>query len=515
MQVQSFLETSAFRRPDKIALVTEVGRFTYAEIDETANKVANILKAEGVKRGERVAVYMDNSMEAVAGIFGILKADAVFTIINTSVKTAKLVHILNDCRAAAMISSDRKLPTITMSVGDIPSMKHILLAGKPCVLPRFLDGKVSWFSESIASADSRGLRSQGIDIDLAAIIYTSGSTGIPKGVMMSHRNMTTAADSITSYLKNTANDIILNTLPMSFDYGLYQVLMGFSVSATVILENTFAYFYRIIETIGREKVTGFPIVPTVAALLLRMDGAGRYDFPHLRYITNTAAALPVSHILRLREMFPSTKIYSMYGLTECKRVSYLPPEELDRRPESVGKAIPNSEAYIVDDSGHKVGPGVVGELVVRGGNVMLGYWEMPTETAKRLKKGRYPDERLLYTGDLFRMDDEGYLYFVGRKDDIIKSRGEKVSPREVENVIYRLDSVSEAVVVGVSDAILGSAVKAYVVPKRGSHLTGRDIIRFCSKHLEDYMIPKQVEFVDRLPKTASGKISKEELLETP
>jgi acyl-CoA synthetase (AMP-forming)/AMP-acid ligase II len=350
-----------------------------------------------------------------------------------------------------------------------------------------------------------------IDIDLAALIYTSGSTGNPKGVMMTHLNMVTAARSITQYLENTHDDIILSALPLSFDYGLYQILMGFLAGATVILEPSFAYPQVILERLSLENVTGFPLVPTMAAILLQMKGLSPGRFPRLRYITNTAAALPPSHIERLRGLFPATRIYSMYGLTECKRVSYLPPDQLAIRPSSVGKAIPNTEVYIVDERGGRVGSGTVGELVVRGAHVMKGYWEKPEETDRVLKPGPLPGEKVLYTGDLFRMDGEGYLYFVGRKDDIIKTRGEKVSPKEVEAVLYTLPEVKEAAVVGVEDPILGQAIKAVLVLADGAALSERDVMRHCAARLEDFMVPKSVEFRSSLPKTTTGKISKREL----
>jgi acyl-CoA synthetase (AMP-forming)/AMP-acid ligase II len=298
---------------------------------------------------------------------------------------------------------------------------------------------------------------------------------------------------------------------LSFDYGLYQILMGFLAGATVILEPSFAYPQVILERLSLENVTGFPLVPTMAAILLQMKGLSPGRFPRLRYITNTAAALPPSHIERLRGLFPATRIYSMYGLTECKRVSYLPPDQLAIRPSSVGKAIPNTEVYIVDERGGRVGSGTVGELVVRGAHVMKGYWEKPEETDRVLKPGPLPGEKVLYTGDLFRMDGEGYLYFVGRKDDIIKTRGEKVSPKEVEAVLYTLPEVKEAAVVGVEDPILGQAIKAVLVLADGAALSERDVMRHCAARLEDFMVPKSVEFRSSLPKTTTGKISKREL----
>jgi len=299
-------------------------------------------------------------------------------------------------------------------------------------------------------------------------------------------------------------------LPLSFDYGLYQALMTFKAGGPLVLARSFTYPHAVLETMIREKVTGFPIVPTMSAVLLQLD-LGKYDLSSLRYITNTAAALPTHHIRQLRALFRDVKLYSMYGLTECKRVSYLPPDQIDVRPASVGRGMPNEEVYIVNEEGRRVGPGVIGQLVVRGSNVMKGYWELPEETDKVLKPGAFPGERVLYTGDFFKMDEEGYLYFVGRKDDIIKTRGEKVSPKEVEDVLYSLDGVAEAAVLGIPDPTLGQAVKAVITLCDGAVLTEQDVRRHCSRQLEDFAVPKVVEFTDSLPKTASGKISKREL----
>lgn len=507
MLLNKFLEQSAKLYPDKIALVTKDGRYSYREIDEMSNRIANALISGGIKKGDRAAVFMDNSVDAVVSIFGILKAGCVFLMVNPTTKTGKLAYILGNCEAAVIISSIDKLAVVSEASERVKSLEWIYLSGKDIPLNGSSKNTLA-FEEIFTKGDSSEPSCRAIDVDLASIIYTSGSTGLPKGVMMTHHNMVSAANSITQYLENTPDDVILNVLPLSFDYGLYQVLMGFKMGATVILEKTFLYPYKVIDTILKERVTGFPIVPTISAILLQMEDIKKNNFEHLRYISNTAAALPVAHIQKLREFFPKTKIYSMYGLTECKRVSYLPPDQLDVRPGSVGKGMPNEEVYIVGESGERVGSGVVGELIVRGSNVMKGYWELPEETAKKLKPGRYPGEMVLHTGDLFKMDEEGYLYFVARKDDIIKSRGEKVSPKEIENVLYEIDGVIETAVVGVKDDVLGEAIKAFVVLKNGLNLTEKDIIRFCSQHLEDFMVPKYIEFRKELPKTSTGKINK-------
>lgn len=502
--VNNFLEYSAERLPDKVALIHQDKRLTYAEIEEMANRLALVLIDAGIERGDRVAIFMDNSIEAVLSLFAILKVGAVFMMINHTTKTRKLEYIMNNSRAKAMLTQGSR--------GDIiqgincPHLKTTIMTDSHNSMLSCIP-----FETLLNSGKTDTVKSTYIDLDLASIIYTSGSTGEPKGVMLSHRNMVSAAHSITTYLENNQQDVIVNVLPLSFDYGLYQILMGFKIGGTVILEKSFTYPYQVIDTMIKEKVTGLPGVPTIFAILLQLKDIDKYDLSSLRYITNTAAALPVSHIKRLRELFPKAKLFSMYGLTECKRVSYLPPEELDKRPTSVGRGMPNEEVYIVNENGEKVGPGEVGELVVRGSNVMLGYWEMPEETAQCLKPGKYPGERVLYTGDLFKMDEDGYLHFVARKDDIIKCRGEKVSPKEIENVLYSLNGVLEAAVVGVPDKILGQAVKAFIALEKGSKITEKDILRFCSQNLENFMIPKHVEIRDSLPKTMTGKIEKSSL----
>jgi acyl-CoA synthetase (AMP-forming)/AMP-acid ligase II len=323
--------------------------------------------------------------------------------------------------------------------------------------------------------------------------------------------MISAARSIIQYVGNVEDDVILDVLPLSFDYGLYQVIMAFMFGGTVVLEKSVLYFHTILERIAQEKVTGIPIVPTIVAILLKMEGLTQYDFSTLRYITNTGAALPVEHIRRLRSMFPEITMFSMFGLTECKRVSYLPPEEIDRIPSSVGKAMPNCEVFVVDEDGSEVAPGETGELIIRGSNVMQGYWRDPGTTARTYRDGLYPSARILYSGDYFRKDEQGYLYFLGRKDDMIKSKGERISPKEVENSISEIEGVSEVAVLGVPDEIFGQAIKAYIVPAPDVDLAEKQVLKHCAANMETFMVPKYIEFMDSLPKTPNGKIDKKQL----
>ncbi len=510
MLVQDFLKHSAARQPDKVALIHGAQRFTYAEIDSMANRLAHALIAQGVVRGDRVAVHLPNSVEAVVGIFAALKAGGVFVVINASTKEDKLRYILNNCRATTLLVDGFAFVNggLERLFASTPSLKGAIVCG----LER--NGS-TWpnccqtYSEALSQYPSRSPRQTSMDLDLACLIYTSGTTGEPKGVMSDHGNVVFAVSSITQYLGNVEDDVVINLLPLAFDYGLYQLLMTFKFGGTLVLENGFTYPAAVLKRIERERVTGFPGVPTIFALLLQMDLSG-FDLSSLRYITNTAAALPTSHIQELRRKFPGVTLFSMYGLTETKRTLYLPPELLDRKPGSVGIAIPSTEVWIEDDAGNRLKPGDVGELVVRGRHVMRGYWEDPVATAKRFRPAAIPGERVCLSGDLFRMDEDGCLYFVGRKDDIIKTRGEKVAPKEVENVLYGLKGVLEAAVVGVPDPILGQVVKAFVVVS--DKAIGRvQVLAHCRAHLEDIMRPKYVEFCDVLPKTASGKIKKTDL----
>ncbi len=517
--IQDYLTLTATRVPGKIALICEAEKWSYADLARISDELALYLKNQGLERQDRVVVYLDNSAEVVMSLFGILKAGGIFVIVNGTLKAKKLAYILKDAGAKILITHTSKASVVQEIVETGTQLDAILWAGAQNEIPLNLTAishswpaVVSWRLQG--SADFIPVTHpwpRNLDVDLAALIYTSGSTGEPKGVMSTHQNMLSAARSIIQYLENTENDVILAVLPLSFDYGLYQALMAVIYGGTVVIEKSFFYMHQILQRVEQYQVTGFPIVPTILAMILKLQDLTKYNFRSLRYISNTGAALPEEHIRKFRQLFPAVKLYSMFGLTECKRVCYLPPEELDRRPGSVGRAIPNCEVMILDDAGQVVPTGEVGELVVRGANVMQGYWNAPDLTAKYFRPGRYPGEMLLYSGDFFRQDEAGFLYFLGRKDDMIKSRGERVSAKEIENLICEIDGVNEVAVVGVPDDILGQAIKAVIVLQPGAQLTEKDILRYCTTNLELFAVPKWVTFVTELPRTANGKIDKRAL----
>ena len=483
------LRAAAARDPGAPAVVTAQRTLSYGELDESADGLALGLAELGVARGDRVAVVMPNEADAAIAIYGVLRAGAAFSPLNPTIKQDKLGHVLADSGAAAVICDAERAGVVRAAMADaseIPVVtdvaEHIRDTGPPPVPP--------------------------LSVDLASVIYTSGSTGDPKGVTLTHGNMTFAADSIIEYLQMERSDRVLCVLPLSFDYGLYQLLMSIRVGATLILERGFTFPGRVVRLLEEHRITGLPGVPTVFQVLVSLRGLADRELPDLRFLTNTGAALPAPTIAAIRRTFPNARLYSMYGLTECKRATYLPTEQLDARPTSVGIPIPGTEAWIEDADGNVLGPGEVGELLIRGAHVMQGYWNDPEMTAKRLRAGRWSWERVLATGDLFRADDEGYLYFVGRHDDLIKSGGEKVYPREIEDVLHAAPGVREAAVIGVPDQLLGFAVYAHVSPQPETSLDEVGLRTYCSERLEDYKVPRRVIVHDELPRTANGKIDR-------
>ena len=519
MLVHDILEHSALQVPDKIALVCKKQRLTYRHINELSDKVAAHLVKIGVQRHDRVAILLNNSVISVVSLFGILKAGATFIMLNASMKSTKLNYVLKDSGSTVLITHQNKHKTVKQAVPDCKDLRYVIW----CHGPRAFDDKLE-MSASIINldwdsilADPPSLKKlsfpRSIDLDLSNIIYTSGSTGDPKGVMSAHYNVIAATRSISSYLRMNADDIVMNVLPLSFDYGLYQIFMTFLVQGTLVLEESFSYPYKILEQLENEKATGFPIVPTMAALILQMKNLSKFDFSRLRFISNTAAALPVTFIDALQKIFKKTDIFSMYGLTECKRVSYLPPEDIERKPGSVGIAMPNEEVFIVDQEGNELEAGNVGELVVRGSNVMQGYWNDPETTAKVFRPGKYHGETLLYSGDLFKKDEDGYLYFVSRKDDMIKTKGERVSPKEIEAVLHNMDGIADVAVFGVPDHVFGQAIVACIRLNNGTAISERELKKYCTDNLEPFMVPKYFKFMDDFPLSASRKIDKKLMAE--
>jgi len=491
----SLLEESARRTPQHAALVCGDVRTSYAELDEQSKRLAQVLLQRGIAAGDRVALCLENSLEAVVGFFGVVRAGAVALLVNPGTKPEKLAFLLRDSGARALLAPARRFEGLAPA--DEP---RIRLATGP-----------EW-GAALAQVPAVAPTARCTRDDLACLLYTSGSTGPPKGVMHSHRSLGSAVRSIAHYLESCADDVVLSVLPLSFGYGLSQLLPTVAAGGTLVLERSFTFPQLTLQRLASERATGFAMVPTIATILLQND-LSRFDLSALRYLTNAGAGIAPALLASLRAKLPHVRIFPMYGQTECIRASYLPPEEVDRRPDSVGRGMPNQELWIEDEHGRRLPPGNTGELVVSGEHVMLGYWQQPDESARKLRPGQRPGERELHTGDLFRLDEQGWYHFVARQDDIIKTRGEKVSPREVENALLALEGVLGAAVVGVPDPVLGQAVRAFVVKSPGAVLDEQAVLRHCSRTLEDFALPKRIVFLDDLPKTPNAKIDKQALLE--
>jgi len=506
MRIESFLEQSATTFPDKVGLVCDGRHWTYKTLENAANELAEVLISQGLQKNDRVGIFLDNSAEAVVSIFSILKAGGIFVVLGGNTKPPRFISVLNDCAATVLITDSAGAKIVDERCKDLQHLKHIYVIPAGLQAPPehvSLNSNLTRDSEKQLSSSDTWSK-----VEPAALIYTSGSTGEAKGVLLSHQNIYFSTFTIARYLSNSSQDVILNVLPLSHTYGLTQLMTAFYVGATLILERTFSKPREILNILVRERVSGFALIPPVAKALSDLHLAG-YHLSALRYITNAAAPLPVPIIRKFRQSLPRVQLFAMYGLTECMRASFLPPDQIDIRPTSIGRGLPDQQMYIVDQQGARLGPGATGELVVKGPNVMLGYWNRPHETAQVLKEGA--SEKLLYTGDLFTMDEEGFLYFVGRKDDIIKTCGEKVSLLHIEEILCHLEGIAEAAVVSVPDTVLGNAIKAVVRLKDNVALSRREILRYCAKNLQPFEIPTRVEFCTAFPKTPNGKIQKYKL----
>jgi len=508
------LKFSALASPEKVAVIANDVSYTYQHLLEASQRLAVSLLSNGVKRNDRVVLYMDNTWECVVSIYAVQLCGAVFVIVNPQVKTKKLQYILQDSAATALITESNLQKIFLPVLSDTINLKAVICSGELEANTDPLSQLLSYKTIVSQPADFNVLEhQQPITLDLAALIYTSGSTGEPKGVMQSHQSMVFALQSIAEYLRLSNEDRILCVLPLAFDYGLYQLLMTIYMGATLILERSFSYPAQIFQQMIDHQITVFPGVPTMFTILNEAHGRNPLLFSNVTRITNTAAALPADFIPILRDIFPNALIYKMYGLTECKRASYLEPELIDKKPTSVGKPIPGTEMFLLSQKGEILKPGVKGRgiLHIRGPHVMLGYWNKAEKTDESIRPGRFNGERVLCTQDLFYQDEEGFFYFLGRSDDIIKSRGEKVSPIEIENILHSITGVKDAAVVGVQDKLLGEFIRAFVSLEKYAELELRHIKKYCMQNLENYMMPKEIIIISELPKTTTGKIDKKPL----
>ena len=515
--LHELIAEQANRCPDAAALVHRQTTLDYAALARQVAAAARGLLALGLNRGERVAIYLPKQVETVAALFGVALAGGVFVPVNPLLKPEQVIYILRDCNVRILVTSRDRADSLEPLLPDCPDL-HSLILVDAAVSPtahthhlRVLD----W--PALLALDEARPPARIIDLDMAAILYTSGSTGKPKGVVLSHGNLVAGASSVAEYLGNQPDDRILAILPFSFDYGLSQLTTAFLVGARAVLMD-YLLPRDVVTTVAREEITGLAAVPPIWVQLAPLKWpAAAVD--SLRYFTNSGGAMPRATLAALRRSLPKTTPYLMYGLTEAFRSTYLPPEEIDRRPDSIGKAIPNAEILVVREDGAPCAPGEPGELVHRGALVALGYWNDPTRTAERFRPapGQPPGlpvpELAVWSGDTVRADEEGFLYFIGRKDDMIKTSGYRVSPTEIEEVLYSSGQAAEAAALGIPHPTLGQAIVAVIKPLREA-FNENVLINHCKKHLPNFMAPLQIiPYPTDLPRNPNGKIDRKRLVE--
>lgn len=514
--IHDFIVQSAKRTPHAPALSQHGVQISYAALAQSVATVAHALRMLGLARSERLAVYVEKRAENVAAMFGAAAAGAVFVPVNPLLKPGQVSYILQDCNVRILVTSNDRLASLCDALSACPDLHTVIVLGADSKLPAIAGLRlVCWRDVMAAVPDHDDGVDDGderaIDGDMAAILYTSGSTGKPKGVVLSHRNMVTGALSVSSYLENQAHDRILCVLPFSFDYGLSQLTTAFAVGACAVLMNHLLV-RDIIDCVAAEDITGLACVPPLWMQLSQRDWSAAKG---LRYITNSGGAMQRPTLAALRLALPQTRIYLMYGLTEAFRSTYLDPVQLDARPGSIGKAIPNAEVLVLRPDGTPCAPGEPGELVHRGALVALGYWNDPEKTAERFKplparaSGLTISELAVWSGDTVRSDEDGYLYFIGRFDDMIKTSGYRVSPTEIEEVVYASGLVDEAAAIGVPHPTLGQAIALIATAPCGDTLEAERLLAACKAALPGFMQPAWVDVrAEPLPRNPNGKIDR-------
>jgi acyl-CoA ligase (AMP-forming) (exosortase A-associated) len=514
VRFHDLVELTAAARPGAPALTSGDTTLTYGELSGLAGAAAGGLARSGLRRGERVVVALDKRVETVAAVLATSLAGGVFVPANPLLRPHQLLHVLDDCAPRVLVTSPDRLRALRAELASCKSVETVVVVGGPAVAePGDRFAVLGWDELGDAGGPPPGgAVDGGVDGDVAAIFYTSGSTGRPKGVVLSHRNLIVGATSVASYLDNNDDDRILAVLPLSFDAGFSQLTTAFHAGAHVVLVN-YLLAGDVVTLCARHRITGLTAVPPLWIQLVERDWPPEAT-AHLRYFANTGGRMPRATLDRLRAIFPAARPYLMYGLTEAFRSTYLDPDQVDVRPDSIGRAIPNAEILVVRPDGRACGPGEEGELVHRGPLVALGYWNDAERTAERFRPppGR-PDELTtpelaVWSGDIVTRDEEGYLYFVGRRDDMIKTSGYRVSPTEIEEVVYETGLVRDVVALGVPDDRLGQRIELVVTAPEGTAADPQALLARLRTRLPGYMVPRAVHTRATMPRSPNGKFDR-------
>lgn len=516
--LHTVISDNAQRNPHRVALLCKKEEVSYEQLDDEITSTAQALLKLGISAGERVAIYLPKQLQTVYGIFGALAAGASFVPINPLLKPRQVAYILADCDVRVLITSSQRLKLLEGVLGDCCELETVVVVEEaaPSIEGAFKKQVIGW--TAFRNIEEKRSSNRRIDADMAAILYTSGSTGNPKGVVLSHRNMVAGANSVSTYLQNHSSDRILAVLPLSFDAGLSQLTTAFTVGASVVLMD-YLLPRDVIRAVVQYGVTGLAAVPPLWNQLIGLEWPDE-AVKSLRYITNTGGAMPVATTKALQKALPNTDIFLMYGLTEAFRSTYLPPDQVNIRPESMGKAIPNAEIMVVNEDGIECANGEPGELVHRGALVAMGYWGDPEKTAERFKPAPGQADELtitelaVWSGDQVVRDEEGFLYFISRKDEMIKTSGYRVSPTEVEEIVFASGFVAEAAAIGLSHPTLGQAIMVVAVASEsmgGQEDLSDQILAHCRKELPNFMVPQNLLLRKSLPRNQNGKIDRRTL----
>ena len=505
-QLHQIVADMAARRGHAPAVTFKDTTASYGELWDEVKRFASGLQRIGLRRGERVGVYLDKRIETVVSFFGTSAGGGVFVPINPVLKAQQVGYILNDCSVRVLVTTPERYELLR---GDLAqtAVEHVVVLGDLPQTPA--GGGLSTWTAFLG--DGEIAEPEAIDIDMAAILYTSGSTGKPKGVVLSHRNVLTGGASVSQYLGNHEDDVILAALPLSFDAGFSQLTTAFTVGAHVVLVN-YLLARDVVRLCAQHGVTGLTAVPPLWIQLTEQEWPAEAT-QSLRYFANTGGRMPKATLKKLRSIFPQAKPYLMYGLTEAFRSTYLDPAEVDRRPDSIGKAIPNAEILVVRPDGTRCEPGEEGELVHRGALVAMGYWNDAARTAERFKPapgreaGIMTTELAVWSGDLVKADADGFLYFVGRNDEMIKTSGYRVSPTEIEEVVYGTGLVRDAVALGVDDPRLGQRIVLVASPANGE-LDRDQLLAALKQQLPLYMVPSDIVIRTELPRSPNNKFDR-------
>ncbi|MEJ2608558.1 MAG: acyl-CoA ligase (AMP-forming), exosortase A system-associated [Candidatus Thiodiazotropha sp.] len=513
--IHELVYESADRSPGQTALQYKTSSLSYSQLAKQIELFSRALMLIGIEQHDRVAIYLPKCLENVIAIFGTVAAGYIFVPINPVLKPHQVSHILLDSDAKLLITTEGKLRSLKSILGYCVDL-HDLLLIDGCAetdLSRVSQNVIFW--ADFLCQDNSSVLPRLIESDIAALLYTSGSTGEPKGIALTHRNLVTGAQSVASYLNNDASDRILCVLPLSFDYGMSQLTTSFLVGATAVLIN-YLLPMEVLNTLAREQITGLAAVPALWNLLVEMPWPEE-AVKHLRYITSSGGVVPVETTELLHQMLPNTDIYLMYGLTEAFRSTYLPPDQVMKRPTSIGIAIPNAEVLVLHSDGTPCGIDEPGELVHRGPQVALGYWNDEQATKQRFrplpsKIDALPNREIaVWSGDIVKRDGQGYLYFIGRNDDLIKTTGYRVSPNEIEAIFHTTGLVSEVVALGIPHTTMGQAIALIVVPRQGEEVSEERLINACKSRLASYMMPSVVIFRSAIPVNPNGKVDRKQL----